>query len=65
MKDIRNKEVNVGDTVVFNHPSCRTLDSGEVLAIVQYGIIVDYHMSDDSVARALIPERQFAIIGGN
>lgn len=62
MKDAMNKEVKVGDTVVFNHPNYSLLESSLVHAITQAGVKVIYHNPDDSIAETIIPEKQFVII---
>jgi positive regulator of sigma E activity len=63
MKDIYNREVKIGDTVVFNHPNYSLLESSVVLDIVPLvGIKAIYHNPDNTVAETIVPEKQFAII---
>lgn len=62
MKDAMNKEVKIGDTVVFNHPNYSLLESSLVQAITQAGVKVIYHNPDDSISETVIPEKQFVII---
>ena len=64
MKDMKNREVEFGDTVVFNHPYYRVLDSSPVHGFAPNGIIVTCHMLDDKTEEVVIPEKQFAIIAG-
>ena len=62
MKDIYNREVKIGDTVVFNHPNYRVLESSVVFDIVpSVGIKVIYHNPDNTIAETIIPESQFII----
>ena len=65
MKDMRNKEVKVGDLVVFNHPVYRILDMASVLEITAYGVRVNYYTTDNANLATFIPERQFVIIGAD
>lgn len=62
MKDAMNKEVKVGDTVVFNHPNYSLLESSLVQTVTKTGVKVIYHNPDNSIAEAVIPEKQFVII---
>jgi H2-forming N5,N10-methylenetetrahydromethanopterin dehydrogenase-like enzyme len=62
MKDAMNKEVKVGDTVVFNHPNYSLLESSLVQTVTKTGVKVIYHNPDNSIAEAIIPEKQFVII---
>lgn len=62
MKDAMNKEVKVGNTVVFNHPNYSLLESSLVQEITQNGVKVIYHNPDDTIAETIIPEKQFVII---
>jgi positive regulator of sigma E activity len=62
MKDIYNREVKIGDKVVFNHPKYSLLESSLVLDIIPaVGIKVVYHNPDNSIAETIIPEGQFVI----
>lgn len=62
MKDIYNREVKIGDKVVFNHPNYSLLESSLVLDIIpEVGIKVIYHNLDNSIAETIIPERQFIV----
>ena len=62
MKDIYNREVKIGDKVIFNHPNYRLLDGSIVLDIIpDVGIKVFYHNPDNSTAETIIPEHQFVI----
>ena len=63
MRDMRNKEVNIGDTVVFNHPECRTLDMNVVIDITDDGVLVNYTTLNDGYRCTIIPEKQFVILG--
>ena len=65
MKDIINREVDIGDTVVFNHPHYRVLDSSPVHGFAPDGVIVTCHMLDNKTEQIIIPEKQFAIMEGN
>ncbi len=65
MKDMRNKEVQVGDLVVFNHPDCRILDMSYVLEVTPDGVRVNYYTLEDGGLETIIPERQFVIIGAD
>jgi hypothetical protein len=63
MKDIYNREVKVGNTVVFNHPNYSLLESSVVLDVIQsVGVKVICHNADNSIAETIIPEKQFVII---
>lgn len=62
MQDAMNKEVKVGDTVVFNHPNYSLLESSLVQEITQNGVKVIYHNPDNSISETIIPEKQFVII---
>ena len=62
MKDAKNKEVKIGDTVVFNHPDYSVLESSLVQEITRDGAKVIYHNSDNTIAETVIPEKQFVII---
>ncbi len=62
MKDARNKEVKIGDTVVFNHPNYSVIEGSLVHEITQDGIKVIYHNPDNSIAETIINEKQFVII---
>ena len=64
MTDMKNREVKIGDVVVFNHPYYRVLDSSPVHGFASNGIIVTCHMLDDKTEDVVIPEKQFAIIEG-
>lgn len=65
MKDAMNKEVKIGDIVVFNHPNYRVLESSLVHAITNIGIRVHYHNIDNSLSETIIPEKQFLITERN
>lgn len=65
MIDMQNKEVKIGDIVVFNHPNARVLDSSPVHGFAPNGIIVTCHMLDGKTEEIVIPEKQFAIIEEN
>ena len=65
MKDIYEREVKIGDTVVFNHPHYSLLESSIVLGIAPNGVKVIYHNADNTIAETTIPEKQFAIIRGD
>lgn len=65
MKDMRNKEVQVGDMVVFNHPECRVLDISYVINIEQDGVLVNYYTLEEDELETIIPEKQFVIIGAD
>lgn len=65
MKDMRNKEVHVGDLVVFNHPVYRVLDMASVLDIVEHGVLVNYYTIDNTNLETIIPEKQFVIISAD
>lgn len=62
MKDVMNKEVKVGDTVVFNHPNYSLLESSLVQSITENGVKVIYHNPDDTISETIIPEKQFVIV---
>lgn len=63
MKDMRNKEVQVGDVVVFNRPDYRVLDMSQVIAIRNNGVVVSFNDIDENTCLTVIPEKQFVIIG--
>ena len=65
MKDMRNKEVKIGDLVVFNHPVYRILDMASVIDITAHGVRVNYYTLDNTNLATIIPERQFVIIGAD
>lgn len=65
MLDMRNKEVQVGDVVVFNHPKCRVLDMSQVIAIRNNGVVVSFNDIDENTCLTVIPEKQFVIIGAD
>ena len=61
MKDFKNKEVKIGDSVIFNHPNARVLDSSLVLDITPDGIVVNCHFFENKMTEVVIPEKQFVI----
>lgn len=65
MLDMRNKEVQVGDLVVFNHPVYRVLDMASVIEIAAHGVRVNYYTIDNTNLETIIPEKQFVIIGAD
>lgn len=62
MKDGFNREVKIGDKVVFNHPNYKVLEKSLVLDIIpEVGIKVVCHNLDNSIAETIVPECQFII----
>lgn len=47
MKDFCNKEVSIGDTVVFNEPHYKGLVGGEIVKFTPKGVRIKYYLHDN------------------